>query len=142
MGLHVLGDYGSPVLPIMLYHCNYLSVISRVLYDRHIAMVVVGFPATPLLLCRARVCISAAHTREDLDYALDAIEDVTRALGMQYDGRQRAIAQKAQQQQQEGGQEQQERQKHQQEGGQERQGRQKRRRVFGLINGMARAKTA
>lgn len=33
-------------------------------------MVVVGFPATPLLSARARICISASHSREDLDWAL------------------------------------------------------------------------
>lgn len=35
------------------------------------AVVVVGFPATPLLLARARICISASHTREDLVRALE-----------------------------------------------------------------------
>jgi hypothetical protein len=39
--------------------------------QRHIAMVVVGFPATALLMSRCRVCISASHSREDLDYALE-----------------------------------------------------------------------
>lgn len=34
-------------------------------------MVVVGFPATALLMSRCRVCISASHSREDLDYALE-----------------------------------------------------------------------
>jgi hypothetical protein len=34
-------------------------------------MVVVGFPATPLMTARARVCISAAHSKEDLDKALE-----------------------------------------------------------------------
>jgi hypothetical protein len=37
---------------------------------------VVGFPATPLLLSRARFCLSAAHTREDLDFALEQIQKV------------------------------------------------------------------
>ena len=36
-----------------------------------VAVVVVGFPATPLLLSRARICISASHTREDLARALE-----------------------------------------------------------------------
>jgi hypothetical protein len=31
----------------------------------------VAFPVTPLLLARARFCISASHTREDLTKALD-----------------------------------------------------------------------
>lgn len=33
----------------------------------------VAFPATPLLLARARICISAAHTREDMNKALEVI---------------------------------------------------------------------
>jgi 7-keto-8-aminopelargonate synthetase-like enzyme len=36
-----------------------------------VAVVTVAFPATPLLLARARICISASHTREDLIKALD-----------------------------------------------------------------------
>lgn len=38
------------------------------------AIVVVGFPATPLLTTRMRVCISAAHSRADLDYALEVFK--------------------------------------------------------------------
>ena len=76
MGLHVLGDWDSPVMPIMIYHPAKLPAVSRLCLDRHIAMVVVGFPATALLLTRARVCISASHTEEDLNYALEALEDV------------------------------------------------------------------
>jgi uncharacterized membrane protein YgcG len=58
---------------------------------RHIAMVVVGFPATPLLLCRCRVCISASHTREDLDYALDCIRDLVKAAGLDYANRSQGL---------------------------------------------------
>ncbi|THG07426.1 hypothetical protein TEA_025539 [Camellia sinensis var. sinensis] len=38
-----------------------------------VAVVTVAFPATPLLLARARICISASHTREDLLKALEVI---------------------------------------------------------------------
>ena len=38
-----------------------------------VAVVTVAFPATPLLLARARICISASHTREDLIKALEVI---------------------------------------------------------------------
>ena len=37
------------------------------LLEDNIAVVVVGFPAVPLLVGRVRVCLSAAHTREMLD---------------------------------------------------------------------------
>lgn len=36
-----------------------------------VAVVTVAFPATPLLLARARICISASHSREDLVKALE-----------------------------------------------------------------------
>ena len=51
---------------------------------RHLAVVVVGFPATPLLLSRARVCISAAHSREDLAAALVVLREVIDLLGLRY----------------------------------------------------------
>ena len=54
----------------MLFNPGKISSTSRLLLERGIAMVVVGFPATPLLSARARICISASHTREDLDWAL------------------------------------------------------------------------
>ncbi|GBF97475.1 hypothetical protein Rsub_10398 [Raphidocelis subcapitata] len=87
MGLHVLGDWDSPVMPIMVYHIGLLASLSRRLLSRRVAMVVVGFPATPLLLCRCRVCISAAHSREDLDYALDALRDLVAASGIDFANR-------------------------------------------------------
>ena len=45
---------------------------------------VVGFPATPLLTSRARICISAAHTRSDLDAALAALEEVADECSLRY----------------------------------------------------------
>jgi hypothetical protein len=54
---------------------------------RHLAVVVVGFPATPLLLSRARVCISAAHSREDLAAAVEVLRDVVELLGLRYAGK-------------------------------------------------------
>ena len=52
-----------------------------------VATVVVSFPATPLVMSRARFCISAAHTREDLDYALAVIDAVCGKLCIRYGGK-------------------------------------------------------
>ena len=41
---------------------------SRELLKKKIAVVVVGFPATSIVEARARICLSASHTREMLDY--------------------------------------------------------------------------
>lgn len=42
------------------------SGFSREMLKRDIAICVVGYPATPIISSRARFCVSAAHTREDL----------------------------------------------------------------------------
>jgi len=47
-------------------------------------VVVVGFPATPLTGARARFCISAAHTREELKRALDVIKEIGSMLLMRH----------------------------------------------------------
>ena len=39
MGLHVLGDWNSPVMPVMIYHPAKLPVFSRSCLDNHVAMV-------------------------------------------------------------------------------------------------------
>lgn len=41
--------------------------LSRYLRERKIAVVAVGYPATPIVEARVRVCLSAAHTKEMLD---------------------------------------------------------------------------
>lgn len=43
------------------------SAFGREMLKRNIGVVVVGFPATPIIESRARFCLSAAHTKEILD---------------------------------------------------------------------------
>lgn len=83
-GLQTLGDWDSPVVPIMLYNPAKIAAFSRECLARGLALVVVGFPATPLLLSRARICLSAAHTRADLDWALEVIDDVAETIEIKY----------------------------------------------------------
>lgn len=82
--LHVLGETDSPVVPLLLYHPAKIVNFSRECFKRGLAVVVVGFPATPLLLARARICISAAHTKEQLQKALDIMDEVIDKLNMKY----------------------------------------------------------
>lgn len=84
MGCHVLGDEDSPIVPVMLYNAAKIPAFSRECFEKGLAVVVVGFPATQLLLSRTRFCISASHTRKDLDWALERIEVVAHELGIKY----------------------------------------------------------
>jgi len=41
-----------------------------------IAVVVVGFPATPIVSSRVRFCLSASHTREQLTKVLNEVDRI------------------------------------------------------------------
>lgn len=84
MGLHVMGHYDSPIMPIMLYNPTKIAAFSRECLKRGLAVVVVGFPAVPILMSRARFCISAGHSRQDLDKALVEIDEVADILKLRY----------------------------------------------------------
>ena len=81
IGCEVLGDSDSPIVPVMLYNPAKIPFFSRECLSKKIAVVVVGFPATPLIKSRIRFCISAAHNMQDLADAVKIIDDIaTRAM--------------------------------------------------------------
>ncbi|TMW57410.1 hypothetical protein Poli38472_003335 [Pythium oligandrum] len=84
MGLITLGDFDSPVIPVMIYALSKVGEFSRECMKRNLAVVTVGFPATPLLLARVRFCVSAAHTREDMDEALKKLEEVAKICHVRF----------------------------------------------------------
>ncbi|XP_051951436.1 serine palmitoyltransferase 2-like isoform X1 [Xyrauchen texanus] len=84
MGFIIYGNNDSPVVPLMLYMPAKIGAFGREMLKRNIGTVVVGFPATPIIESRARFCVSAAHTREMLDTALNAISEVGDLLQLKY----------------------------------------------------------
>uniref|UniRef100_A0A672PMS7 serine C-palmitoyltransferase n=1 Tax=Sinocyclocheilus grahami TaxID=75366 RepID=A0A672PMS7_SINGR len=84
MGFIIYGNNDSPVVPLMLYMPAKIGAFGREMLKRNIGTVVVGFPATPIIESRARFCVSAAHTREMLDKALNAISEVGDLLQLKY----------------------------------------------------------
>jgi hypothetical protein len=59
---------------------------------RGVAVVTVGFPATPVTESRVRFCLSASHTKEQLDKALKCIDEVGDLLSMKYSLKNRSRA--------------------------------------------------
>ncbi|KAE8289667.1 Serine palmitoyltransferase 2 [Larimichthys crocea] len=84
MGFIIYGNEDSPVVPMMLYMPAKIGAFGREMLKRDIGVVVVGFPATPIIESRARFCISAAHTKEMLDRALSVISEVGDLLQLKY----------------------------------------------------------
>lgn len=84
LGFIVYGADDSPVIPLLLYLPAKMPAISRMLYDMKIAVVIVGYPATPITTARVRLCVSSALTKEDLDYVLAKFSEVGDLLYLKF----------------------------------------------------------
>lgn len=84
MGFIIYGNMDSPVVPLLLFLPGKIAAFSRECLKRGLATVVVGFPATPIIESRARFCLSAAHTKEMIDQALNIIDEVGSLLSLKY----------------------------------------------------------
>lgn len=76
LGFVIFGSEDSPIIPMMIYYPHKLAAFTRLCLEHNIGVVVVGYPATPLLLLRARFCISASHTIADLEEALQSMTKI------------------------------------------------------------------
>ncbi|EDV21631.1 Serine palmitoyltransferase 2 [Trichoplax sp. H2] len=84
MGFMVFGNNSSPVVPLLLFMPGKIAELSRRCLQENLAVVVVGYPATPLNSGRVRFCLSAAHTKEMLDDALEKISNIGDLLQLKY----------------------------------------------------------
>lgn len=84
IGVITYGHEDSPVVPMLVYLFSKIGAVVRTLTSRNIAVVGVGFPATPIMEGRIRFCLSASHTKEQLDYALAVIDEIGETLGLKY----------------------------------------------------------
>ncbi|KAK9369549.1 pyridoxal phosphate-dependent transferase [Lipomyces kononenkoae] len=76
LGFITYGHDDSPIIPLMLYAPAKMPAFSREMLKRKIAVVVVGYPATPLVTSRVRFCVSAALNKDDLDAILRACDEL------------------------------------------------------------------
>ncbi|KAI9226411.1 MAG: pyridoxal phosphate-dependent transferase [Piptocephalis tieghemiana] len=76
LGFILYGQNDSPVIPLLLFHPAKIGAFSRECLARGVAVVVVSYPATPIITSRVRFCLSASHTKKDLDHAISIISEV------------------------------------------------------------------
>lgn len=82
LGYVLFGDKASPIVPLMIFNPGKIATFSNMCLERKLAVVVVGFPATPVISSRVRFCLSAAHTRYELDAMIRIIDFCGNKLGM------------------------------------------------------------
>lgn len=71
-----------PIVPIMLYDARKAQDVARDLLDEGIYVIGFSFPVVPKGEARIRVQVSAAHTREHLDKAIEAFTRVGQKHGV------------------------------------------------------------
>lgn len=84
LGFIVYGHDDSPIIPVLLFNPAKMPAFSHEMLRRKISVVVVGYPATPLVSSRARFCVSAAHNKEDLDRVLTACDEIGNVLQLKF----------------------------------------------------------
>ncbi len=85
-GLQEMGfDTGiseSPITPVIVGETSTASRMSARLFEQGVFALGIGFPIVPRGKARLRTIVTATHTREDLQFALDAFGRVGRSLGI------------------------------------------------------------
>ena len=71
-----------PITPIMLYDAQIAKKLSESLLNKGIYVISFSFPVVPKDQARIRVQISASHSKDDLDKAINAFAESGRELGI------------------------------------------------------------
>jgi glycine C-acetyltransferase len=71
-----------PIVPIMLGDARLAQEMSQLMIERGVYVVGFFYPVVPQGKARVRTQISAAHTREDLDFAIQTFIEVKREMGI------------------------------------------------------------
>ncbi len=71
-----------PIIPVMLHDAKLAQELAARLLDEGVYVIGFFFPVVPKGQARIRTQMSAAHSADDLDFAVAAFERVGRALGV------------------------------------------------------------
>ncbi len=71
-----------PIVPIMLGDALLAQKMAEALLEKGVYVIGFFYPVVPKGTARIRVQVSAAHTREDLDFAVQAFSDVGKSLSL------------------------------------------------------------
>lgn len=77
-----IGQSVTPITPVMLGDEKLTQEFSRLLFEEGVFATAIAYPTVPLGKARIRVMISASHSKEDLDFGLEAFAKVGRRLGV------------------------------------------------------------
>jgi glycine C-acetyltransferase len=76
------GTSQSPITPVIVGEATLAMTLSDQLFDQGVFAQGIGFPTVAKGRARVRTIVTATHSREDLQFALDAFARVGRSLGI------------------------------------------------------------
>ncbi len=77
-----IGISETPITPVMVGDAKLAHELSRALFDEGVFATGIGFPTVAKGKARVRTIVTATHTREELDRALETFERVGKRLGI------------------------------------------------------------
>ncbi|KAJ6511413.1 pyridoxal phosphate-dependent transferase [Mycena vitilis] len=86
LGFITYGHPMSPVIPLLLFNPGKMNMFHCLMkqYSTPIVVVVVAYPACALVTSRVRFCVSASHTKEDIDTVLRACDEIGDILDLKH----------------------------------------------------------
>ncbi len=76
------GKAETPIIPVIVGDVMGVFYFWKQLHDNGVFVNPVIPPAVPLSKSLVRISVTAAHTREQLDFALENLEQAGRAIGL------------------------------------------------------------
>jgi len=76
------GASESPITPVIVGDAALAMKLSDALFEKGVFAQGIGFPTVPRGKARVRTIVTATHTRDELQLALDAFENVGQSLGV------------------------------------------------------------
>lgn len=77
-----IGKSQTPITPVMIGNEAKTMEFSKTLLENGVFVSAIVYPTVPLGKGRCRVMLSASHTKEDLDFAIEAFKKVGLSLGI------------------------------------------------------------
>ncbi len=71
-----------PIVPVMLYDAALAGEFAQKMLEKGVYVVGFSYPVVPMGRARIRTQVSAAHTKEDLDFAIRCFVEVRNELGL------------------------------------------------------------
>ncbi len=81
MGFDTAGSE-TPIVPVMTRNDQITLAMTQICRSEGLLVVPVAFPAVPMDAPRLRTCVSAVHTTEDIDFALDVLQRAGRQTNL------------------------------------------------------------